>query len=184
MTIGEAIPAWHQFFLATASAAAVLLGLTFVGMSIHYDTRHLDRRLVALALDSAVPLFYALLTCLVMLVPIAQPWVPSGALVVVGALATMNAGAPLFGPWFADATRPRPDHRFFDRLRYLLPLLAALALVPTALALLVAPEPALYGVAFIVLALVAFGMQNAWDLLLRRDLRGRINVPPGEDDGT
>lgn len=184
MTLGEAIAGWHEFFLATASAAAVLLGLTFVGMSLHYDTRHLDRRLVVLALDSAVPLFYAVLTCLVMLVPIAQPWVPSGALAVVGALATINAGAPLFGGWFADATRPRPEHRFLDRLRYVLPWLAALALIPTALALLVAPEPVLYVVAFIVLALLAFGMQNAWDLLLRRDLRGRLDVPPGEDDGT
>jgi len=181
MSLAEAVTGWHQFYLGAASVAAVLLGLVFVGMSIHYDLRRVDRRLVAMATESAVPFFYATLVCLLMLMPPAQPWVPSGALLLVGALASVNAGAPLYGRWYAAATRPGPERRVFDGLRYVLPVLAALALMPVALWLAVAPEAALYGVAVVVLVFIAFGMQNAWDVLLRRDLRGRAEASPPDD---
>ncbi|MGZ3631933.1 MAG: hypothetical protein ACXWQ6_05335 [Candidatus Limnocylindrales bacterium] len=173
MDLPTAVAGWRDFYLASAGAAAVLLGLIFVGMSLHYDLRQLDRRLVAMATESAVPFFYALLACLVMLVPAAQPWVPSGGLVVVGALGALNAGLPLVAPWYSEAVRPGAGHRVRDCLRYVLPWLTALALCATALALLIVPESALYAVGLIVLVFIALGMQSAWDVLLRRDLRPR-----------
>ena len=181
MDLAGEMAVWQAFYLASAGASAVLLGLIFVGMSLHYRPTDLDRRLVAMATDSAVPLFYATLTCLVMLVPVAEPTVPTAALVLVGLLAASNAGAPLFGRWYSGATRPRPGHRKTDRLRFVAPVVAGLSLVPAGLALLLWPEPALYAVGLIVLALIALGMQNAWDTLLRRDLRGTLVDTPGSE---
>ncbi len=104
-----------------------------------------------------------------MLMPAASPAVPTGALVVVGILASFNSGVPLFAQWFRggpEASR-RPDRS----VSFLLPWFTTIALVPAALWLLSGPEPALYVVALLVLLMLAFGMQNAWDALLRRDLR-------------
>lgn len=137
--------------------------------------------------ESAVPFFYATVVSLVMLMPAASPWVPTGGLVVVGILASFNSGVPLFAQWFrggsAGAPR-RPDRS----VTFLLPWFTTIALVPAALWLLGDPQPALYLVAALVLLLLAFGMQNAWDALLRRDLReavqrGRDTEPVDRSDG-
>jgi hypothetical protein len=168
--LAAAIVPWQPFFVAAAGAAAVLLGLVFVAISLHYDPRQLDRYLVGMTTEAAVPFFYAALVSLVMLVPPAQPWFPTGVLLFVGALAVVNSGIPLVGRWFRApiGTRPRSAGQ---RFKLALPFLTAVAVLPTALGLLGSPEPALYASGAIVLAFVAFGMQNAWDAVLRRDLR-------------
>jgi hypothetical protein len=171
MAVEEAFAQWHDFYAASAGVAAVLLGLVFVGISIHYDIRNIDRRLVTMATESAVPFFYASLASLAMLIPVSEPWTPTILLVVVGLLTAVNAGTPFFARWYSGATDPRPGHRLFDRLRFVMPVVAGLGLVIAAIALLAAPEPSLYAICLVVLVLLAFGMQNAWDTLLRRDLR-------------
>ena len=180
MDLDEALAHWTGFFMAAAGASAVLLGLVFVAMSIHYDTTKFDRHLVAMVTESAVPFFYATLVALVMLVPPSSPWVPSGALLVAGILATVNSGVPLFaryfGPGDSRGHRERP-------LSFLLPWVAAIALLPTAIALLQWPAASLYAVGFLVLAFIAFGMQNAWDALLRRDLRAAFKPPTDAESG-
>jgi hypothetical protein len=169
--LAAALLPWHDFFVAAAGASAVLLGLVFVAISLHYDPRNLDRYLVGMTTEAAVPFFYATLVSLVMLVPIASPWVPSGALLVVGLLATMNSAIPLFGSWFRPSTSGSAGRTTGQRVKLALPWIAALALLPSAVGLLVAPTATLYAVGGLVLAFVAFGMQNAWDAVLRRDLR-------------
>jgi hypothetical protein len=168
MDMASAIGPWTGFFTAAAGASAVLLGLVFVAMSIHYDVATFDRHLVAMVTESAVPFFYATLVALVMLVPPSMPWVPAGGLFVVGLLASLNSGVPLFGRYFGSSGRTSGHDR---PVKFLLPWLAALALLPGALGLLAWPVEGLYLIGFLVLAFVAFGMQNAWDALLRRDLR-------------
>ena len=168
MDVATAIQGWQPFFAAAAGASAVLLGLVFVAMSIHYDMTRFDRHLVAMVTESAVPFFYATLVGLVMLVPPSMPWVPTGGLFVVGLLASLNSGVPLFGRYFGAAGTAYHHER---PASFVLPWVAALALLPASLVLLQWPVEALYLVALLVIAFVAFGMQNAWDALLRRDLR-------------
>jgi hypothetical protein len=171
MDLAADVAAWHDFYLASAGASAVLLGLVFVSMTLHYDPRAADRGLVAMATESAVPFFYATVVSLVMLMPVSQPAVPTVALLLTGLLAGFNSGTPIFGRWFASGSGPRVAHPRAQRFKFFLPLLVAAALLPVAVALPFAPQPALYGVGLIVLLFLAFGMQNAWDALLRRDLR-------------
>ena len=171
MELTAALAGWHDFYIAAAGAAAVLLGLVFVAISIHYDPTQLDRYLVGMATEAAVPFFYAALVALVMLVPVASPWVPTGALLVVGALASLNSSIPIFGRWFRPGGGAATSRSTGQRVKLALPFAVALLLLPVALGLLVAPEAALYLVGLVVLAFIAFGMQNAWDAVLRRDLR-------------
>jgi hypothetical protein len=170
MSLAEAVVPWQPFYIASAGAAAVLLGLVFVAISLHYDPAQLDRYLVGMTTEAAVPFFYAALVSLVMLVPPAQPWFPTVTLLLLGGLAVLNSGIPLVGRWFRApiASRPRSTSQ---RVKLALPFLTAISIVPAALALLAAPDVGLYATGAIVLAFVAFGMQNAWDAVLRRDLR-------------
>ena len=178
-----ALAPWTGFFTAAAGASAVLLGLVFVAMSMHYDMSRFDRHLVAMVTESAVPFFYATVVSLVMLVPPSMPWVPTGGLFVVGLLASLNSGVPLFARYFAtsasgSASVQGPHHE--RPIAFVIPWLVALSLLPSSLALLQWPVEGLYLVALVVVAFIAFGMQNAWDALLRRDLRDAFRPTAAE----
>jgi hypothetical protein len=176
MDVSADLVAWHDFYVASAGVAGVLLGLVFVGVSLHYDLRNIDRRLVAMATDSAVPFFYAALGSLLMLMPPAQPAIPSGGLVIVGVLAAFNAGAPLYAAWYRDPARRGASA--VPRWRPALPVVAGLAVALSGLALAAGVDGTLYAVAIAIVVLIALGMQSAWDTLLRRDLRGGAAVLP------
>jgi hypothetical protein len=63
---------WHDFFLATAGATAVLAGLVFVGVSINLDTIMANPvyGLAGRALEALVMLVAVLVvTCLLLVVP-------------------------------------------------------------------------------------------------------------------
>jgi hypothetical protein len=153
------LPAWHDFFVASAGAAAVLLGLTFVGLSIHVERRGLDSLRRGLSIGSATSLLYALFASLLMLEPEGVPYAQAGGLVVIGLLGFISAESALANAHRGGLT--------FARLifQFVLPGIAMALLLVAGVALAFAVEPAMWAAATVVFLLIASGTQSAWDLL-------------------
>jgi divalent metal cation (Fe/Co/Zn/Cd) transporter len=164
------ITQWHDFFIAAAGAGAVLLGLVFIGLTIHLEGREEKPALVPLAVDSATTLFYPVVISLVMLMPPTQPWLPSLGLLVVALFAALSASAPLVQSqlrrlWIDQAT-------INDRVRYVVPAVASVALIGAAIWLMVDVVIALYAIGLVIGIYLVVGVQSAWNLLLA----GRFDV--------
>lgn len=153
--------AWHDFFVASAGAAAALTGLLFVGLSLHIrfvasSTLHRNT-----ARGSLVGLVLVLVISLLLL--IRQPPVWAGAeLAFVGLFYIVVNGAYQLRTFrrakgsFPRATVVRAS------LGY---LLAALGLAG-GISLVTQTGPGLYVIALQVIAVVVWNLRNAWFLLL------------------
>lgn len=92
--------AWHDFYLTAGGASAALLGLLFVGVSIHLDevVRHPDVRLAARGAFQA--LIAVLISALIALIPQVTPGsfgVALLALGVAGLLADLRSAGRMIG---------------------------------------------------------------------------------------
>jgi hypothetical protein len=79
---------WHDFFLATAGAAAVLAGLVFVGVSINLDTimSNPGYGLPGRALEALVLLVAVLIATILLLVPDQGTGLAGAELLAVGVI--------------------------------------------------------------------------------------------------
>ena len=158
--IEAALPAWHDFFVASTGAAAVLLGLTFVGLTIHVERRGLDSLRRGLAIGSATSLLYALFASLLMLMPEGVPAVQAIGLVLIGLFGSISSVAALANARHGGSTRARLAFQF------VLPWIAFAVLVAGGIAFALGFEPAIWGAALVVFLLITSGTQGAWDLLV------------------
>lgn len=153
--------AWHDFFVASAGAAAALTGLLFVGLSLHIrfiasSTLHRNT-----ARGSLVGLVLVLVVSLLLLVR--QP--------------TLWAGAELaFVSLFYIVVNGGYQLRTYRRVNWSIPraslvrvslgyVLAAIGLVG-GISLVTQTGPGLYVIALQVIAIVVWNLRNAWFLLL------------------
>ncbi len=166
--IQAALPAWHDFFVASAGAAAVLLGLTFVGLTIHVERRGLDGLRRGLSIGSATSLLYALFASLLMLEPEGVPYAQAVGLIVIGIFGFISAESALANARRGGLTRARLIFQF------VLPGIAIALLLLAGVALAIGFEPAVWGAATVVLLLITSGTQSAWDLL--------FNFAPGDHE--
>ena len=167
LPIEAALPAWHDFFIASAGAAAVLLGLTFVGLSIHVERRGLDNLRRGLAIGSATSLLYALFASLLMLMPEGVPYVHAGGLVLIGLFGFISSQSALANARHGGSTRPRLAFQF------VLPAIAFALLVIAGVTLATGVEQAVWAAAAVVFLLITAGTQAAWDLLVSFAPEGR-----------
>ncbi|MGB8361394.1 MAG: hypothetical protein WCE80_08355 [Acidimicrobiia bacterium] len=171
MNLSEQLAEWESFYVAAAGAAAVLLGLVFVALSLHFE-RHRGRlRVRGLAIQSAASLFYALLVSLLMLVPEGRPTSQGVTLLVVS----------LFGIW-TSAVAFGEAHRSKTALvslvfRFALPLTMMLVLLVAAVLLLAGVRLGVWLVAAVVFFHILLGTQNAWDLFLGAGSSDAVDGP-------
>ncbi len=156
-----ALPTWHDFFVASAGAAAVLLGLTFVGLTVHVERRRLDPLRRGLAIGSATSLVYALFTSLLMLAPGGVPYVQAVGLVLIGLFGLISSTSALVNARRAGLSQPALAFQF------VLPFLAMGLLLLAGVAFALTLELAVWGAAAVAFLLIAAGIQSAWDLLFR-----------------
>jgi hypothetical protein len=157
--IGTALAAWNDFFVASTGAAAVLLGLTFVGLTIHVERQGLDSLRRGLAIGSATSLLYALFASLLMLMPEGVPNVQAFGLVLIGLFGFISAEAAMANARRAGTTRARLAFQF------VLPGIAIGLLLLAGIALALGVQQAVWGAAGVVFVLITSGTQSAWDLL-------------------
>jgi hypothetical protein len=165
--LASALEAWHDFFVASAGAAAVLLGLTFVGLTIHLERRGLDNLRRGLAIGSATNLVYAQFASLLMLTPEGVPYAQAVGLVAIGVLGVISAGAALENARRGGLSRARLGFQFG------LPGVAIGLLLVAGVALSFGVEQAVWGAAAVVFSLITSGTQSAWDLLFSFAPEGR-----------
>jgi hypothetical protein len=161
MDILDVIDAWEAFFIALGSAAAVLLGLTFIGASLHLERRARALWYRDLAISSGTSLFYALVVSLVMLIPQGRPAVQAVLLLAAGLLGLQSLRVAFL------AARERHPSRQALVFRFGLTLASMAVLVAAAVGFALGWAPAVWLTAGVALLNVVMGTQNAWDLLLR-----------------
>ena len=161
MELREAIEAWRDFYAAAANAGAALLGLVFVGLSIHLVGRPLNTETRMLGAESFVNLLHPLLASLGMLLPL-EPAVQGGGLLFL-VLNTFYAAIRVAS---IQIRQPRSEPRLMLAYRYFLPLVAAAVLAVGAIGLIAGWSFAVYAPVVFVFLMFIVGTQNAWNLLL------------------
>jgi hypothetical protein len=174
----ELIAAWRDFYGAVANATAALLGLVFVGMSLHLTLRRPATPVKSLALASAITLIQPLLVSFVMLIPAAAPGVHAVGSIVVAAVLIVELGVV-----FRLHGRSNAEASAWLAYRFGIPLAAAGILALGGVGMLVGWSLAVWAPALFVFATVIVGVQDAWDLLIVPDTpvqaHSRRNHPDG-----
>lgn len=152
---------WHDFFLATAGAAAGLTGLLFVALSLHIRYIATERIYREMARGSLIGLVMAVVLSLLVLVQQSTTW-----LAVEFAVAGLLYLAGVAGEQLLSLRRTRWRIPAVSLVRSIAGYLLALVGLLTALGLPVGIGPGLYANAVIVVAVMLWSLWNAWVLVV------------------
>ena len=161
MGIAEAIELWRDLYGAVANATAALLGLVFVGMSLHITLRRAEAPTRSLALASAITLIQPLLVSFVMLIPTGAPAVHAAGVLVIAVVLVVELGIVL-----RIHRRSHAESTGWLAYRFGIPFAASGVLVAGAIGMLLDWPPSVWAPAVFVFATVIVGVQDAWDLLI------------------
>src|SRR5215207_1613388 len=81
-SISETTAEWHDFYAAVAGVGATLVGLVYVGISIHMGRQQLETRTRLLGTMSGINLLYPVMAALVILMPLTPRTVALGLLLI------------------------------------------------------------------------------------------------------
>jgi hypothetical protein len=152
------LAAWETFYLLAGTAAATLIGLLFIAISIHIDVfrRKSSAELQFFAALTFNCFFYVLLISIVFLIPGLSPFWLGLPLLSFGALAL--AGTLL------QRHRARKDPKVTARFN--LPIIGLIILAVFAALVMARVELSLYGFVLVILFFLISAARNAWDLLV------------------
>jgi hypothetical protein len=158
---------WQTFYLLAGTAAATLIGLLFVAVSIHIDIFHRKaysdlHHFAALTFNC---FFYVLLIAILFLIPNQSAWGLGIPLLLLGGLGLVNA----------LIQQRRARHILSSRQgaslasRFNLPILCLAGLSLLALGIILQLPISLYGLVLVIVFLLASASQNAWALLVQTE---------------
>jgi hypothetical protein len=157
---------WETFYLLTGTAAATLMGLLFVAVSINIEAFHEQARpdmqhFAALTFNC---FFYALLVSILFLVPKLSPPGLGIPLLLLGGLGLANAMMQQ-----RRARRIQINGRGTSiASRFTVPILCLAGLTIIGAGVILQITQSLYGLVPVIIFLLASASVNAWTLLVRR----------------
>jgi hypothetical protein len=155
---------WETFYLLTGTAAATLIGLLFVAISVGKDSVE-AKATRDLALFGALTFncfFYVLVISILFLIPDLSRVALGMPLALLGALALIGASFQ----W--RQARTIPPERFGTQVsgRFAVPMLSLSLIIVIGLMTTLGLDRSLYGLVVAVILLLASASQNAWALLM------------------
>lgn len=173
----RAVAGWQGFYQLVGTAAATLLGLLFVAVSLNLevltDERHAELR--ARAVLTFNSFLYILIFALLFLIPQVTPAVLGVGLLLVGGVGIVTLAQNLGRTWRAR-DRAHPPARGFVLWRVVLPVAWSVTLLAVSITILAGHTEWLVWLVPVFIARLVTAVRNAWDLLLhvghddRRDL--------------
>ena len=164
-TFAEAVAAWHDFYLMVGTAAATLIGLLFVSLSLNAAeiTRGHNADLRALAAHTFGNFISVLMFAVVFLIPDQVPRGLGLPLLGIGAYGLYSTLQHLLE---TRRTRSRIWRKGGVALRFAVPVLCFTALLIIAVWVLLGRTDVLYWLVSVMILLLVTASLNAWDLLL------------------
>lgn len=159
------IQAWQVFYATVAAACATLTGLLFLALSINVELLGRDQsgRLLPVAQQAFGEFLLVLMVALVFLIPRLGPLGLGVGLLSLGSAYAASLAKRLWDTTYRDKNNRSPGAllRGFG-----LSLAGCLGVIAIGILMLVGFTPALYGMVFMVTALLASASHNAWSLLI------------------
>jgi hypothetical protein len=175
-TFAAGVERWHDFYLLAGTAAATLMGLLFVSLSLHLEVLGGDRKahLSVIAREAFANFLIVLLIALLMLSHTMSQRSLGVSLLMIGVLRVAQVGLRFSRP-SAPAPRERKPGRAYVLVRFAMPILGYLALMIGGwTALRGSLDDALDLIMVSCVLLIGDAARCAWDLLVRV---GRIAHP-------
>lgn len=160
----QAVSDWHDFYLLIGTAAATLVGLLFVALSLNLhklrDENYNDVRI--LAYRTFYTFIYVLMVSGVLLIPHQTPLGIGLPLLLISGLGLFNTARNI-----AYVRRGARSPGFRDVMRRFLTVAVSLVgLVVVALWVMAGNVTAFYWLTGVILGLLVFASENAWDMLM------------------
>ena len=180
--LGQAIEPWHDFYTAISAAAATLVGLLFVSLSLNLKLvtgdEHAEIR--ALAAQTFANFIYVLILSLILLIPNPSSSSIGITFLIFGALGLVSVARAIM-----TTARKKEQVRQtmiqswrFIAGRFILPLLAYLSLMVIAILLWSGNTKSLSWMLFVIFSLLGSAISVAWDLFLELG-RGSVDESGG-----
>jgi modulator of FtsH protease len=161
----QAIEGWHDFYMMVGTAAATLIGLLFVSLSLNVDviTREANADLRVLAAQTFMSFLNVTMLAVLFLIPNQVPLGLGLPLLGISGLGLYETVRRLLKTRHA---RPRGLGRGGMPHRFVVPTVCFLALLVVAGSVLLGETGGLYWLVPVMILLVVAASRNAWDLLM------------------
>jgi hypothetical protein len=164
-TFAQAVDGWHDFYLMVGAAAATLVGLLFVSLSLNVDviTRQENAHLRVLAAQTFTGFLNVIMFAVLFLIPSQVPLGLGLPLLGISGYGLYETAARFMK---TRRARPRGWGRGSIARRFVVPTLCFVAILAIAVSVLLGQTGGLYWLVPVMILLIVAASRNAWDLLL------------------
>lgn len=164
-TFGQYLERWHDFYMLAGTAAATLIGLLFVSLTLNTEVMSDESQigLKQLATQTFASFLYVLLISLLLLIPDHHPKMIGGEILILGAFGLLNATRHI-QPVISN--RQANWAKIYLFWRFIMPTVSYVGLIAIALLVWQGRHDGLFLLVFVVFILLVTATHNAWDLLV------------------